>query len=205
MDEKILQIVKELREKSKKRNFSQTFDLIINLKEFDIKKPENKLNEDVVLPHGRGEEAKIIIFSDTLKDLEADVLTSSDIEKLVKNKRNAKRLVKETDFFLSEAKLMPLVGKSLGQLLAPKGRMPRIISGDINSLIKNYKKSVKIRVKDSPVIQCLVGNENMKDEEIVENINAILKFLETRLPKGKNNIGRMMLKLTMSKPVKLEV
>jgi large subunit ribosomal protein L1 len=100
MKEKIVEKIKELREKSRKRNFVQSFDLIINLKELDIKKPENKITEDIVLPYGRGSEAKIVVFSDTIKDVDAEVLTSADIERIAKNKREARKLARDTDFFL---------------------------------------------------------------------------------------------------------
>jgi large subunit ribosomal protein L1 len=205
MNEKILVAIKELKEKSKKRNFSQSFDLIVSLKEVDLKKPENKFTEDVVLPFGRGKEAEIVVFADNVSGVDCKVLTTEDANKLSKNKRSAKRLVSQADFFLAEPKLMPIVGKVLGQFIAPKGKMPKLISGDVKAMIKNYKKSVRIRVKDSPVIQCLVGKESMKDDEVAENVKAVLNFLETKLPKGKNNIDAVLLKTTMSKPVKIEV
>jgi len=205
MTEKILNAIKELREKSKKRKFPQSFDLIVSLKEFDTKKVENRLAEDVFLPNGRGRDAKVVVFSDTIKDLDCSVLTSEDINNLVKNKRETKKLVTDTDFFLAEAKMMPLIGKALGQFLAPRGKMPKIISGDEKALVKNYKKAVRIRIKDSPVVQCLVGKEDMKDEEIAGNIESVIKFLESKLPKGKHNIAKKLLKLTMGKPAKIEV
>mgnify|MGYP001612566732 CR=1 FL=1 len=204
MTENVLEIIKKLRE-SKKRNFPQTFDLLINLKEFDLKKQESKITEEFSLPNGRGEDAKVVVFSDALRDVKTEVLNSSDIENLGKNVSEAKKLGRNTDFFLSEPKLMPLIGKVLGRYLAPRGKMPKIIAGDVNSSVDSLKKSTRIRVKDSPVIQCVVGNENMKDEEISGNIEALLKYMKTRLPKGKTNIGKVMLKLTMSEPVKLEV
>jgi large subunit ribosomal protein L1 len=205
MTEKILEAIRELRKKSKKRNFVQSFDLIINLKEFDTKKPENKINEDFILPHGRGDDAKVVIFSDMIKEAETEIIRSSNLEKLAKDKRSLRKLVKNTDFFLAEPQLMPLIGKTLGQFLAPKGKMPKVISGDVEKMVRNYKKSVKIRIKDAPVIQCIVGNENMKDEEIAENIQAVINFLKEKLPKGSKNIKEVLLKLTMSKPVKIEV
>lgn len=203
MRERILQAIKELRENSKKRKFSQAFDLIITLKEFDVKKPENKFSEDILLPKGRGKIANVVVFTDTMKNLDCKILNSNDIQNLAKNKREVKKLVSQTDFFLAEAPLMPLIGKTLGQFLAPRGKMPRIISGDAASLVKNLKNSVRIKVKDSPVIQCLVGKENMKDEDIRENVESILNFLETKLPKGRHNIKEVLIKLTMSKPVKV--
>jgi len=205
MNEKILKAIKEAREKSKKRRFSQTFDLVVSLMEFDLKNPENKFTEDVILPHGRGEDARVVVFSDNIKGDGFDVITNTDLQNLAKSKRTSKTLVKQTDFFLAEPKLMPVVGKVLGAYIGPRGKIPKILTGDVKTLVKNYKKAVRIRIKDSPVIQCLVGNEKMKDEEIVENIEAVMKFLETKLPKGKMNVGKIHLKLTMGQPVKVEM
>jgi len=205
MKEKILKAIEEVRKNSKKRNFSQTFDLIVSLKEFDVKKPENKFTEDVILPHGKGEDAKIVVFSDTLKDIDCEVLTSADIEKYSKNKREARKLVKNTDFFFAEPKMMVLVGKVFGQYMGPRGKLPKVIAGDISKIVKDYKKAVRIRIKDAPVIQCAVGKESMKDEEIAENVEAVLKAIQAKLPRGIQNIRCIWLKLTMGKPIKVEV
>jgi len=201
----LIDAVKEARKNSKKRNFVQTFDLIVNLKDIDLKKPENRINEIVELPYGRGKDIQIVVFSDSYKDLGVPVLNSKEIEEISKDKRSSKKLAKKTEFFLAEPKLMPIVGKFLGRFLAPRGKMPKIVTGDIKKEIEVLKKSVRIRIKNSPVVQCPVGTENMKDEEIAENVKAVLKFLEEKLPKGKNNIKNVYLKLTMGKPVKLEV
>lgn len=201
----ITEKIKELRKNSKKRNFVQTFDLIVNLKGINLEKPENRINEILELPYGFGRDAKIVVFSDTIKSADATILTSKEIEEIAKNKRAAKKLAKETDFFLAEAQLMPIVGKHLGKYLAPRGKMPKIISGDVNKLIESLKKSVRIKIKSSPVIQCPVGKENMSDEQIAENIKKVIQFLESKLPDGKNNIKEVLIKLTMSKPIKVEV
>jgi large subunit ribosomal protein L1 len=205
-NEKILNAVKQLREKAAKRNFSQSIDLVVSLKELDLKKGENKFTDDVVLPNGRGKEASVIVFSDTIKDAgEAQIFTGEDLNNLAKNTRSAKKLVGSTEFFLSEPKLMPVIGKVLGQFVGPRGKLPKIISGDVKGVVKNLRKSVRVRIKDAPVIQCLIGKEDMKDEEIAENVEAVLNFLEKKLPKGKNNIGKLMLKTTMGHPVKIDL
>lgn len=204
-NEKILNAIKQLREKSGKRKFAQSIDLIISLKEFDLKKPENKFSDEVFLPHGKGRESSVIIFADNIKEAGTDVFSTEEVNNLAKNKREAKKLVANTDFFLAEAKLMPVIGKVLGQYVGPRGKLPKIITGDVKSLVKNYKKAVRIRVKDAPVIQAIVGKEDMKDEQLAENIEAVMKFLETKLPKGKGNIGKIVMKMTMGKPMKIEV
>lgn len=205
MTEKITEAIKKLRESSKKRKFDQTFDMIINLKELDVKK-EGKINEEVVLPHGSGSESKVAIFSDSIKSVDgSEVYNSSDVNEIVNNKRLGKRLAKDTEFFLAEPKLMSVVGKAMGQTLAPKGKMPKIFTGDPKAMVQNLRKSIRVKIKDSPVIQCVVGKESMDDKQLTENINAVLKHLEAKLPKGRANIGVVLLKMSMSKPLKLEL
>ncbi|MCC5994277.1 MAG: 50S ribosomal protein L1 [Candidatus Aenigmarchaeota archaeon] len=202
----LLEAIKKARESSKKRNFVQTFDLIVNLRGIDTRKPENRINEIVELPYGIGREIKIVVFSDEIKELEGvEIVNSKEIEEIAKDKRLAKKLAKNTDFFVADPKLMSIVAKNLGRFLAPRGKTPKPILGDIKKMIESLKKSVRIRIKDAPVIQCPVGVETMKDEEVEANVTKILRFLEERLPKGKANIKNIIIKLTMGKPVKVEV
>lgn len=206
MKEKVLQAIKKIREGSKKRGFSQTFDLVINLKEIDMKKPTSKITDDVFLPHGRGADAMVTVFSEDAEFEGANNVHAHDLNELTKNKREAKNLVKKSDFFLSEAKLMPAVGKALGQFLGSRGKLPKVLAGsDVKKMVKDYKRAVRIKLKDAPVIQTMVGNETMDDAKIAENIEEVLKFIEHKLPSGKSNIGKVSLKLTMGKPEKVEV
>jgi large subunit ribosomal protein L1 len=201
----LLESIKKAR-KSKKRNFNQTFDLIINLKEIDLKKAENKIDEYFILPKGVGKGVSITLFSDTAKKIEGcKIIKGSEIENLGKKKKLLKKLISETDFFLSEPKLMPVVGKHLGKFLAPRGMMPKPIAGDVNKIIEGVKKSVRIVVNKQPIIHTVVGSEKMDDRDIEENIKSIFSFLEKKLPRGKNNIKNVYLKTTMGHPVKIEV
>jgi len=201
----LLESIKKVRE-SKKRNFNQSFDLIINFKEIDLKKTENKIDEHFILPKGTGKEASITLFSDSAKKIEGcKIVKGTEIESLVKKKKNLKKVIKETDFFLSEPKLMPVVGKHLGKFLAPRGMMPKPVVGDINKIIEGTKKSIKITLNKQPIIHTVVGSEKMDDEDVEENIKALLAYLEKKLPRGKNNIKTVYLKTTMGHPVKIEV
>lgn len=202
----IIERIKEVKEESKKRNFSQRYDLIINLKDLDLKKAENKIDEFFVLPKGSGKEASITLFSDSAKKIEGcRIIKSSEIEGLGKKKKEVKKLINQTDFFLSEPKLMPVVGKHLGKFLAPVGKMPKPVVGDVEKMIKDSGSAVKITVGKQPIIHTVVGSEKMDDKDVEENIRALLNFLKTKLPRGKNNIKNVYLKVTMGHPVKLEV
>jgi len=201
----IIEQIKELRESSKKRKFNQRFDLIITLKDLDIKKPENQLDELFVLPKIPGKSAFVTLFSDSIKKLDnARVISREGIEKLAGNKKELKKMIKETSIFLSEPKLMTVVGKHLGKFLAPVGKMPKPVAGDVEKTISDFGRAVKIKTSKQPMFQMCIGSEDMKDEDITENINAVLDFLKTKLSKGKNNIYIVYLKLSMSKPIKLE-
>jgi len=201
----IIEQIQKLRESSKKRKFNQRFDLIITLKDLDLKKAENQLDELLVLPKVPGKSAFVTVFSDSLKKLDnARVISGEDIPKIAGNKKEVKRLIKETSIFLSEPKLMPVVGKHLGKFLAPVGKMPKPITGDINKTVSDLRKGIKIKTTKQPMLQLSVGSESMKNEDIAENIKSILNFLKNKLSKGKNNISTVYLKLSMSKPIKLE-
>ena len=201
----IIKALESLKTGQEKRGFTQSIDLIISLKGIDLKKPDSKFSEDFVLPNGRGKDANIVVFSDNLNDLDCKILTSADIQRMVTDKKMARKVANETEFFLAETPLMPLIGKSLGQVLSPRNKMPKIVTGDPNPMIRNYKKSIRIVVKSSPVIQCFVGREDMDTKKVAENIESILKFLENKLKNGRQNIGKVLVKYTMGKPAKIEV
>jgi len=202
---KITEGLKEVKEKSKKRKFSQRYDLIINLKDLDIKKTENKIDEFFVLPKGSGKEVFVTLFSDSIKNESCRIIKSSEIEELGKKKKDVKKLIDQTDFFLAEPKLMPIVGKHLGRFLAPVGKMPKPLAGNVENTIKDSKNTVRIIVDKQPIIHTVIGSEKMDEKDVEENIRAILNFLKSKLPRGKNNIKNIYLKLTMGHPVKLEV
>lgn len=202
----ILKGIKEVKKKAKKRNFIQRYDLIVNLKNLDLKKKENQIDETFLLPKKSGKKARVTFFSTTASKIEdCNVMKGSMIEKLGKDKKSLKELISKTDFFLAEPKLMPVVGKHLGKFLAPRGMMPKPVMGDVKEMVENLKNSVKVVIKKQPIIQTVVGSQDMKDEDVKKNIKALLTLLKKKLPEGKNNIKNVYLKLTMGSPVKLEV
>ena len=211
VNEKLLEAIKSARE-SKKRNFKQSFDLAINLKNIDLKKPENRVKAEVNLPHGSGKENKIALIVDSLapqaKDLENVVIVKrEDLEKMGKDKKSIRNIAKQCSYFIAEAPLMPMVGRFLGPILAPRNLMPTPVppTADIKSIVKSRRNVVKIQLKTSPAIHLSVGTEEMDDNKVAENINAIIKGVIPLLPKNREQVKNYVIKLTMGKPIKFMV
>lgn len=185
-----------------KRKFSQTFDLIVNLRNIDLKKPENKFSKDIILQHGRGKDVSVCVMSDTL----SGGVGKNEIEDFARNKSAAKQFTKKHDFFVCEAPLMPLVGKILGRYLGPKGKMPKLLppGRDPKSIIDDTKKSIRINLRDTPTIQIAIGSEDMTDVQVKENIERVLEEIRKSLP-AKAQIKNAYVKTTMGKPVKIGV
>jgi large subunit ribosomal protein L1 len=195
----IKEALKQLRDE-KKREFSQSIDLIVTLKNIDLKKPENKFSKRIVLPNGRGNDVSICVIGE-----KGDV-AKIDLEGFEKDKKAAKKFSKQYEFYICEAPLMPVVGKILGRYLAPKGRMPELLppGRSPESMKDEMKKSIRIRVRDAPMIQTVIGNESMKDEEIRENAERVMEEIKKALP-AKVGIRNAYIKATMGKPMKIGV
>lgn len=209
--ENIQKALEELRKNKKKRNFKESLELIIKLKELDLKKPENRINQTIILPHDIGKSVKVCVIATgqlALKSKEANadlVLGKDQLTDLGNDKKAARKLLQEYGFFVAEAPLMPLVGKTIGPTLGPRGKMPTPINPDapIADVIDQARRTIKIRVRDQPVIQCRIGVDDMSDDNLSENIQAIFSSIEGKLERGVRNISEILIKTTMHEPVNL--
>jgi len=194
-----------------KRKFDQTWDLIFALKNVDLKKPENRFSLDFQLPAGRGRKTKVAFIAEALLDdakKHADLaIGRAEIDALAKDRKTLKKVAKDYDFFIAEAPLMPLIGKSLGVVLGTRGKMPMPVppkaKGD--ALVEAARNYVRITLRNTPTIQVPIGTESMKDEDVRKNLEAVFNAVKDKLPKGKNSIRAVFVKLTMGKPVKVEM
>jgi len=209
----ILEAIEEAKERSEKRNFVQSIDLMINLKDIDLKKPESRIQELIELPHPMGKGNRICVLASGEMALKARragadiVLERSSLEALMGDKKKQKELAETYDFFIAEAPLMPVVGRILGATLGPRGRMPTPVppTANIEEHIQGHRKTVFIRLRGQPVLQCRVGAENMPSEQVAENVQAIIMGIERKLRKGAKNIRSVWLKTTMGPPVRVRM
>jgi large subunit ribosomal protein L1 len=191
----------------KERKFNQTLDLIVNLQKFDVKK--SNVNIFVSVPH-KVKDKKIAGFLE-IKNEHIETITPDEFKKYT-DKTQLKHLVKNHDFFIAQSSLMPSVATNFGRALGPTGKMPSpqlgiILNADEKTLkeLKNkINTSVKIKVKE-PSIKIPIGKQDMKDEDIIENIMAVYNTLLKTLPRNKENIKNIEIKFTMTKPYKISL
>lgn len=209
--QKLTSLVEDAKKNSKKRNFVQAVELLINFKGLDVKAPENRINETVPLPNPIGRDIKVCVIADgdlvtKAKQAGADlVLTKQDLDQYVGNKKAVKKLADTYDFFAARTDLMSTVGKVLGPVLGPRGKMPDPLPppANIDALVKKYRTSVRIRIRDQPAIRCRIGSEDMDSKSIAENIMTVINAVERRI-KLDQFLSSIVVKTTMGKPVKLK-
>lgn len=208
--DQIRDAVTEALENGKGRNFTQSVELAINLKDLDLSDPKKRVDADVMLPHGRGRAMRVGLFcsgemATKSKGIADVVVTPEEIEDLADDKAKAKQLVNETSFFLAEAPLMPTIGRTLGVVLGPRGKMPSPIppGSDPAPQIANLKKTVRVRSKDKTTFHVAVGSEDQGVEHITENIKAVMDRLRQRLERGDNNLRSVYVKTTMGPSIKI--
>jgi len=189
--------------KEKKRKFVQSVDLIVNLQNYDVRK--EALNTFVKLPNSN--KKKIAAFLTKRTPL-IDTITELEFKKY-KEEKEMKKLAKEYDFFIAVAPMMPKIATTFGRVFGPMNKMPSPQGGlipnedeaTIKAMIETMSSMVRIRNKEKS-IKMSIGKEDMKEESLIANAESVIKQLEGKLPRGKENIKDVLVKFTMTKPIK---
>jgi len=204
----LVEMIKTVKESSKQRKFKQALEIFVTFKDIDVKKGF-ALNEIIQLPKTSSPATVCVMatgdMSTKAKAAKADaVIGTEDLDKFAANKRASRKFINKYDFFLADTKIMPVVGKVLGQLLGPRGKMPVPVPYDapIESFLQRFRTSIKVRVRGSLSLACKFGDETMEDTDLAVNAHAILSAVEKKLPNGEKNIKKIMIKTTMGKPTK---
>ena len=203
--------IKQAKESDKEHKFVHSIEMIVVFRDIDVKKGF-VLNEVVQLPNKMNKPAQVCIIASgdmgtKAKKTNADrVMDGEEITKIGSNKRESRKFINKYDFFLADTKLMPTIGKVLGQLLGPRGKMPTPIpfNASIESFLERFRDSIKIRTKSSLSMSCKIGDEKMDDNALASNANTIISSIEKKLPNGSKNIKKIMFKTTMGKVIRIE-
>ena len=208
-----LDALKLAREHSKKRNFAQSVDLIINLKGLNLKKPEENILQFVTLPKFKGKDNKIagLVGNDLQTEAKKHcnfVIHKDEFSSYSNDPRKTKKMAKQFNFFIAQANLMPDIAKHFGKILGPMGKMPNpkagaVIPSTIPSLepiVKKLKNAVRIQTKNEQVIKAAVGIDGMKEEDIAENAIAVYNSVYHEVHEDKSKIKSVVLKFSMGRP-----
>jgi large subunit ribosomal protein L1 len=209
-EQHLIDIVKKLQTESKQRKFLESVELAVNLKDIDLSNPKNRIQEEIILPNGRGKPVRVGVFAGSEMALKAKevadvIVRPEDIEDLASDKSKAKKFANGADFFIAEAPLMPTIGKRLGVVLGPRGKMPKPVppGSDPTAAIEKLKGSISVRSRDRRTFHLPVGTKDMPPEKLAENIDVVLKRIISKLERGKQNIQSAYVKTTMGPSFKV--
>ncbi len=196
-----------------KRNFAQSFELILTLKDIDVKKLDLNVNEVVFLPNKLSEEAKVCVFAAGDNAVRAQragadrVIEAGELDRLASEKRTAKKLARQYQFFVADTSLMPKIGRILGQFLGPKGRMPTPVppAAPLEAMLSRYKTAVRIKSRGSLSVAGKIGDESLDNAKVADNALAVIAQVERKLPNGEKNINSLLVKKTMGKVAKVRM
>ena len=208
-NDQLKELVKKAREATPKRNFAQSVEITLVLKDIDVKKGFS-VNEIVVLPNPTKKGSSLCMLATGDMGLRAkkagvdQVMEPDTLDRIGTNRREARKIVRSYDFFLADATLMSSVGRSLGQFLGPKGKMPTPVpyGAPIENIASRLRSSTRIRSKNQLNMSTKIGDESMTDEQLVANASAVIASVEKKLPQGDKNIRNAIIKFTMGKALK---
>lgn len=212
--ESILKSLNEIKEKSKKRNFSQTVDLIFNLKNLNLKSPDEQIDFYATLHNDFGKKIKVCaLVGPEMKEQAlkvCDMVITQDQFPKYADKRVVRKLASEYNYFIAQANLMAQVAQIFGRVLGPRNKMPNPKAGcvvppnaNLAPLVEKLQKTVRFLAKTTLSFKCAIGTEKMDNEKLADNILTLYTQLVPHLPKETANIKNILVKLTMGKPVRL--
>lgn len=216
MDKKLLQTaIEALKKDEKKRNFAQSYDLIVTLKDLNLKNPNEQVDFFATCKHSFSKKIKVAAIvgpelQDKAKATCDTVISITEFDKY-QDKKLTKKLASEHNFVVGQADIMAKIAQTFGRVLGPRGKMPNPklgtvlpAKGNIEPLVEKLQKTVRVSAKKAPMIQVKIGDQTMTDDQVIENALTVYDQIVHHLPKEKSNVKNVLLKLTMSKPVKVE-
>lgn len=212
MEENINNAIKEAIENAPERKFVESMDIQFTIKDVDLKNPTNRIKEEVRLPSGRGRDVRIAMFAageaaTRAREAGIHVITPPEIEELGGNKGRAKKIGNQFDFFLSEVPHMGLIGRYLGTVLGPRGKMPRPVPPTLDPAViaTGLKTTVVVKSGDKMTFHTTIGTVGQSQEELFANAMEVYNRVVGRLERGAGNIRSLFIKTTMGPATRVEV
>merc|ERR1712209_72856 len=195
--------------KDKPRKFQETIDLQIGLKNYDPQK-DKRFSGTVKLKHVPRQKFRVCILGyqqhiDQAKSIGMPAMSSDDLKKLNKDKKKVKKLAKSYDAFLASDTLIKQIPRLLGPGLNKAGKFPTMIThaDDMEQKVNVLKATIKFQMKKVLCLNVAVGNIEMTEEELAQNVHLAMNFLVSLLKKHWQNVKSLHIKSSMGKPQRL--
>ncbi len=164
--------------------FDQTVELAVRLG-VDPRQADQMVRGSIVLPHGIGKTQRVLVFAEgpkaeEAKEAGADYVGGRDLAEKIKGGWL------DFDVAIATPDMMGIVGP-LGRILGPRGLMPSPRAGtvtqDVAKAVKEYKAGkVEFRVDSGGNVHCVVGKLSFDESALVENIETLLRYIESLRP-----------------------
>merc|ERR1740123_1831995 len=142
---------------------------------------------------------------DEAKDKGLPSMSADDLKKLNKDKKKVKNLAKSYDAFLCSDTLIKQIPRLLGPGLNKAGKFPPLIThtDDIEAKVLDLKSTIKFQMKKVLCLNVAVGNVEMTEEELAQNVHLAMNFLVSLLKKHWQNVKSLHIKSSMDKVQRL--
>jgi large subunit ribosomal protein L1 len=168
----------------KKCKFDQSVEVAIRLG-VDPKQADQMVRGSIVLPNGIGKSKRVLVFAqgenaEIAKKAGADYVGGSDLAAKIKEGWT------DFDAAIATPDMMGVVGP-LGKVLGPRGLMPSPRAGtvttDVATTVREYKAGkVEFRADAGGIVHAVVGKLSFTPEQLVENVEAMLKQIRNMKP-----------------------
>jgi len=189
----------------KKRNFIETIELQIALKNYDPNK-DKRFSGTIRLPHAPKQKFNVAVIGDAKHIDEAKkagiaAYSQDDLKKLKKDKKLVKKLANSHNAFLASSTLIRMIPRLLGPGLNKAGKFPSSLGAndDITEKVEAQKASIKFQLKSKKALNLgvAVANVAMTQQEIITNITLAVNFFVSLLSKNWQQVKRIYIKSTM--------
>ena len=170
----------DLAVKTSKAKFDETVELHIKLG-VDSRHADQQVRGAVVLPHGTGKVARVLVFAKGDKVAEAEAAGADFVggEELIPKIQNDNWF--EFDVVVATPDMMGVVGR-LGKVLGPKGLMPSPKAGtvtpDVTKAVAEIKSGkIEYRLDKTNIIHCPIGKASFGAEKLAENYKSLMSAI----------------------------
>ncbi|CAD8173266.1 unnamed protein product [Paramecium pentaurelia] len=207
--EQLKKFIHEMLTERKKRNFKETTELQIQLRDYDVQK-DKRFQGSTRLLHAPYPNIKIGVIGnlthcDQAKALGLTAIDQEGLKKFNKEKKPIKKWCKPFDILIASESLMKVIPRLVGNVFTKIGKFPIAIpeTESVGSKVNEVKSSVKFQLKNTLSLGTAFGTDEMTEDQLRQNLSTTINFLVSLLKKGWQNVGTLHIKTSMGKPIKI--